>query len=563
MAHNLLQEKHRDLTKMVVVDQSVRLTSFRDIDMNHRPVVGASLGMHVEGVCLPKPHLYDTMTALDGAFYRFCRENVKMMMKKPSFSAFVKNWLNENLTPLSPDTDVSVESWLERTNYSQKRKEELLRKSQELSGIDIDKITRVKSFVKDEFYPEYKTARAINSRTDEFKVLVGPLFKAIEEKLFSLPYFIKKIPVDERPEYIMNLVYKAGSEYYGTDFTSFESHFVKQLMNELDFQLYDHMTKNLSDGVAKRHLIYKAKTGRNEIVFKNFKMSVNAKKMSGEMDTSLSNGFANLMFILYVLETNGCSSVAAVVEGDDGLFRCEGPPVQDKWFSDFGLLIKLDRHKDISTASFCGMVFDPTDRTIVTDPRKVLATFGWTSSTYARSNPLIHNSLLKCKALSMAYQYPRCPILNKLAEKVLKLTSSVDVGQFLSRRKFCSDDYKNELVRQAYQKYLEGNLVFGEPGSNTRHLVSELYNIPVQDQLCIESYIESISEIGPLNHPVIDSHMSPVWKDFWDKYSRLVHTGHVDFDYEVDMFIKCRKRSDLTSFVKNPLLKKKMRELVI
>ena len=425
----------------------------------------------------------------------------------------------------------------------------MLRKFNNINGVDVDKITKVKSFIKDEFYPEYKTARSINSRTDEFKVLVGPVFKAIEKSLFSLPYFIKKIPVDERPDYIMNLVYKVGYMYYGTDFTSFESHFSKQLMKELDFQLYNHMTQHLTTAQRIKRMIFRAKGGTNKISFKNFTMRVNAKKMSGEMDTSLSNGFANLMFILYVLETNGCTNIAAIVEGDDGLFRCDGPQVQDKWFTDFGLLIKLDKHTDISTASFCGMVFDPEDRTIISDPRKVLATFGWTSSTYARSKSSIHNKLLKCKALSVAYQYPRCPILSNLAKKVLKLTESVELDSFLRHRKIYSDEFKDDLLLKAYEKYTKGNLVFGNPGTRTRALVSQLYNITLEEQHSIESYLDGLTEITPLKHHTIDGIMNPIWKDFWDKYSRVINTSDPNFDYEPDTFIKVRKKSAIAQFI--------------
>jgi len=36
--------------------------------------VQASLGPHVEGLCMPHPDPSDATTALTGAMYRFCRE---------------------------------------------------------------------------------------------------------------------------------------------------------------------------------------------------------------------------------------------------------------------------------------------------------------------------------------------------------------------------------------------------------------------------------------------------------------------------------------------------------
>jgi hypothetical protein len=520
----------------------------RESDHNRRPVVAGSLGMHVEGVALPKPDLGHADTTLDGAMYRFCRDIPKLKEDKPKFVEFVNRWLRNNLSPLPIDTDLSVETWLKNTDYTQARKEELLALVTEIYPPDIAKCSVVKSFVKDEYYPEYKHARAINSRSDVFKVLCGPLFKAIEKKLFALDPFIKKIPVDQRPEYIMKKVYKVGHKYFTTDYTSFESHFVKNLQEQCDFLLLDYMTKDIPmmDTVE---IIKQVLVGINIIKFKNTTITIEAKKMSGEMNTSLSNGFANLMFCLYILETNGCNEIKVCIEGDDGIGSYIGPEPRKEWFEEFGLIIKMEMHERLETASFCGLVFDIVEKTNVSDPRKVLATFGWTSAQYARSSKRVQNHLLRCKALSLAYQYPGCPILTCLARKVMQLTSGFDVSSFMERQGArLGDSYYRDLVRKANEKDKKHELVLKEPGPRTRLLVEELYGITVSEQNSIENYINCLVDVSPLRNATVNNIMPKIWKTNWDNYVMIKDKYDVNFDYEPDLFTKVRRRNNYANF---------------
>lgn len=548
MFHNLGQETHEDLSKLVEVSNDCKITRLHDKDPNLRPVVAASLGMHVQGVALPKPDLQHTRTALDGAHYRFCRNIPGMNRFHKKFAIFVKNWLEKNLDPLPVDTDVSIETWLQETNYSEARKQELRTKYKDMSGLSMKEMSEVKSFVKDEFYPEYKPARAINSRSDQFKVLVGPWFKAAEKRLFSLPYFIKKIPVGDRPKYILDNVFRVGNKTYTTDFTSFESHFTKWFMEECDFQFNRHVFKHLPNGLNMCRLIEDVIGGENKIKFKNFSLKIDAKKMSGEMNTSLSNGFANLMLILFILEENGCTNIRVCVEGDDGIFQAEGPEIKSEWFKDFGLLIKLEEHEELETASFCGLIFDRDEEKNVTDPIKAMATFGWTTSTYARSRRGIHNSLLKCKALSLGYQYPCCPILTALARKTIQLTQGCEVKDFIKKHKI-NDEYKQRILEEAVDKYVSNELVFGEPGPKTRILVERLFKIPIADQVKIEKYIDSLESIQPLDHPIIDLHMPALWKKNFANYAMVKDKYSKNFDYEPDFFLKVRRESCLRTFI--------------
>lgn len=504
----------------IVMSDTFKISSFRATDNKNRPVAMASLGCHVDGAALPHPDLADARTACVGSMFRFCRSMPKVDRKK--FRRFVCSWLKENMTPLSPDVDRSFETWIKNTPYTQARKKELIAKYNAIVGDPLnlsEKFCRVKSFIKDEVYPTFKHARGINSRADEFKCVVGPLFQLISDQLFKLPYFIKKIPIHQRPDYILDMLQKVGEWYMTTDYTSFEAHFEADMMYDCEFQLYRYMTQFLPEGKRFMGLLMRVLAGANHIIFKDFKIQIRGKRMSGEMCTSLGNGFSNLMFMLYLCSENGNTNVKGVIEGDDGLFTMVGTPPDAKVFAEFGLNIKIINFSDINHASFCGMVFDAVDRTNVTDPISELLSFGWTTRRYSRSNIKTHMHLIRAKALSMAYQYPACPILTKLSNKMLYLTRSFDALSFVGKRGTSVFNlYEQELFRQA-TVYLSKNKLDLEPGINTRLLVEQLYGIAVEDQISIEKYIDGLTEITVLNHPTIDKYLKKDWIDYYNTYT--------------------------------------------
>lgn len=336
------------------------------------------------------------------------------------------------MTPLSEVPTFG--DWLDDTPYTESRKAQLEVANDEClanGGIWSDpKYTAVKSFMKDETYTDYKYPRAINSRHDAFKCACAPFFKAIEKELFKLPFFIKKVPVRDRPAYILERLYAPGAKYIATDYTAFESLFTKELMMDCEFILYEYMTANLAEGRTWFAMIRKVLGGINRLAFKHFILELVATRMSGEMCTSLGNSFCNLMAALFILAECGTRNAVGVVEGDDGLFRVDKrvPTIQD--FADLGLNIKIELHDDVATASFCGLIFDRDDLANVTDPREVLASFGWTSAKYLRASDRTHKMLLRAKALSLLYQYPGCPILQPLALWAMRHTD--DIGDLVS-----------------------------------------------------------------------------------------------------------------------------------
>ncbi len=531
--------------EIIRLHPSVKVSKVRQIDRNMRRPVAGSLGCHVEGAVCPHPDMHDPSTALDGAFYRVCPDIPGYEERKTEFEEFVRVWCRENLEPLHPDIDLSVESWLKQTKYTEKRKLELKLKNDNIRDPFDRKNAKVKSFIKDEFYPDYKHARTINSRADEYKTLVGPLFQKISDVLFKHPAFIKKIPIHERPDYIFDRLYRAGGVAADTDFSSFEAHFRENLFMDCEMVLYEYMIQHLPNKEYYRRLILDGIAAENNMSFYWFNMKIFMTRMSGEMNTSLGNGFSNLMLISYICsQTPGCGRPISVVEGDDSLTVVTGTMPSVESFTKFGLRIKIGTHVDLCRASFCGMVFDADERTNVADPREVLATFGWTSGRYIKSKHSVHMTLLRCKALSLAYQYPSCPILSALAKRVLYLTRSYETKRFVQKQGTALFNlYDRDLMDMAELRNRQKLLLFAEPGPKTRKLVEEMYGITVTQQLNIEAYFESMEEIGPIDSQDVLDIMPSEWKNFYAKYSAFASPDQGIFEYPTQLWIQIKKQT--------------------
>jgi len=429
------------------------------------------------------------------------------------FRDFVKDWISKNLVPLPVDTDVSVDSWLDATNYPLWRRQALKRTNDGIINRRDRQMFVVKSFMKDEKYPSYKHARAINSRTDEFKTLVGPVFKCIEKEVFKLDWFIKKVPIHLRPTYIFERLGSTGP-YLATDHTAFEAHFTRELMRSCEFQLYRYMTQRLSCHEEFMYYVEHVIGGRNKCKFKHFDVEVDATRMSGEMNTSLGNGFSNLMFMLFYCSENHCTNVNGVVEGDDGLFSMEGTPPSEHQFLSLGLTLKLETHVRLNTASFCGLVFDPDDLVNVTNPIIEVVDFGWTTARYAECRRTRHLELLKCKSYSLAYQYSGCPVLTAIASYGLRMTRNVRARP----------PVMSMWEREQWDMMVNADIIkrgaLRSPPMNTRLLVEELYGLPVEIQIRLEDYFNNLTELVPIPYDVIAHLCSPVWSNYAARYTK-------------------------------------------
>jgi len=407
--------------------------------------------------------------------------------------------------------DVAFKSWLEATLYTRRKKNELLKIYQETvtSGFPfLNNMKIVNCFIKNEAYPLYKPPRAILARCDEFKIRVGPIFKAIENSLFSVkasygfPYFIKKVPIPDRPKIILDCL----GDSFGftdrpnenlrrvlvTDYSQYEASFVPEVMKAIEMVLYKFMIERLPEFDEFSEFLEEL-LGINTCVFRNWIFKIRSRRMSGEMNTSLGNGFTNLMVTLFVLNYHKCKKIRIFVEGDDCVCTYVGPIISSDFVKNLGFLVKMTYLTSPSLASFCGQIFDLNSLVVITDPIKIILNFSWTNMKYSRSAEYIKQGLIRSRAMSLLYQFAGCPIIQCFALKFLKLTRN-----YLPYIDETEDRYHIELIRDA----VRSKLVAKEVCMSSRELMFQVFGITVGRQLLIERFID-LYQGGPFNCPCI------------------------------------------------------------
>jgi hypothetical protein len=516
-------------------EQSDAVTyNLKEIDFNgERFPVGVSLGCHVQGVTLPHADPSCAQTLGDGVKVRMGRRMPHVVNRTKVLKELREDTQNLikklNLTPLDSETQFftweAFIEWLDDTNYPKWRKDELIELWHVIDNF-FERDNRgnlihftVKLFMKDEHYVDFKQARGIYARDDVAKVVFGPMFKLIEKEVYNCEAFIKHVPVKDRPKYMYDILYAEGARYIQTDHSSFEALFDELMMDNNEFVLYRYMLQHVPAGKEMLSLMEEVLQGENCVNNKYLRAFIRARRMSGEMNTSLGNGWSNLSLMHHVVcnlerATGLTIPLRGVVEGDDGLFSFVGVAPQTLDFTKIGCSIKLVEFDKLSEAGFCGNIFDEEDLQIVTDPFKVCASFGWSTRQYLNASSNKKKLLLRCKALSMAHQYPGCPIIGKLAQYGLRVTKSMDVRGFIEKRRDL-DMYQRQVLLNALSD--EDIRLEVEPGIGTRLLFEELYGIRVEEQQYIEKYLDSLNVLTPLELSFMD--MAPVsWRQYHETY---------------------------------------------
>lgn len=312
--------------------------------------------------------------------------------------------------------------WIEGAPYTGVRKAELIEMHEALHGgfPSRKQASHIDSFIKRESYDEFKEARWINSRHDAFKAWSGPWFSAIEREVYALPQFIKHTPVVDRPYKVHQLV-RSGYFYYENDYKSYEAHITPQVMQAVELVLYRYMMQCNPQAAEYMCSVLR---GRNRLHTRaGVSMSVEGRRMSGDMCTSLGNGFTNLMLFLYLMHVKGGQG-DGYVEGDDGLFATTVPLVAQD-FRNLGFEVEIRALVSPTDGHFCGMNM-ASDGTLFKDPRSLFRKFYWTHS-YIHAGPRIMASLYRSKALSLACEVPGCPIAWAMAERALTRTHGCQV----------------------------------------------------------------------------------------------------------------------------------------
>lgn len=503
--------------------------------VNNAPV-SRSLGCHVVGAVPPIPGR-DDLSMVSGVQTRVGFKPGSMSRQtRRALVRYTRKWCAKHLVPLRPE-DVSFEGWVsylrENHTYPASRITELEKLYHDRADWFHNNVPRPdikrrlyknKCFRKEEFYEQYKQFRGIMSRSDMFKCYAGPVFHQISQEVFHCTPdgrpcpFIKHTPVHLRPKVMKDYLYTgSGDYYYETDFSSFESHFTKDNMEAVEFVLYDYMTQRLDPSIMAT--IREALQGENFLEYRNFVATIGATRMSGEMNTSLGNGFFNFIMTSFIVHQKDPKAIVkGFFEGDDGLYQIVGSDIKitSDDYTRYGLNIKINTYTNLADTSFCGNRFDPEDEnlTVVTDPLRVLAKTGWCASKHIRSKSRVRNSVLRNKGFSLIYQYKGCPILEEFGKYILRNTYEDEVmEERLIDQAGWWERFKNREMNRKYVPI--------EISQSARLLVEKRFGISVEMQLQTERYFQGLDKIQPLRLDWLS--FPDDWKFHYQHYTMKIH----------------------------------------
>lgn len=496
-------------------------------DKATRAPIRVSLGCHVVGAAQPVPDTKHTGSALAGVIKRVAT-NMPPVQRATyrRLKRFTDRWLNKNCKHMifNQDEAFDFNEWIDNAPYTELRKEELRKEHEKFSPDKFNKKnSHVKCHVKDESYPEYKFPRGIYSRTDAYKTFVGPFFAKLSDRILHSKWFIKHIPVDKRPQVLLDM-FADKPNLYCTDYSSYEATFVRRAMLSVEFRLYNFVLQNNPhrDEIMKQINLM---TRVNRCEFWSFCFNISAKRMSGEMCTSLGNGFFNLILSFFLAREKGNKYYEGMFEGDDGIQWVDKIRPTDQDYANLGCNIKIDIPTCMNEASFCGNVFDVEDKEIVVSPAEAIVSFGYTGKQYIKASKFTKLALLKAKSLSMLYTYPACPMLRELALYGLRMTDEIKDDYMIEKFKR-SYEYKNSYVKKQFDE------VFDNLGTNiddkiknkfvkprTRLLVQEKYGISCDLQIKFEKYMRNKNKIEPINFPELLTYLNKDCVDYFYRYS--------------------------------------------
>lgn len=492
------------------------------------------------GATLPIADIRDT--PLIGAFKRFLSSPPTLDKKLfEEFGCFVDSFIS-NLPILNEEPSFDV--WIENVNQTESRKKEyreawnyylenklLINYCAQNYGTPsyiyneiFEKFLQISSFIKTEWYPEKKPNRCINPRSITYMPVVGPAYADISKIIFAMPEFIKYIPIKDRPKYILERLSNAGARCVSTDYKSFENSFTRAVQETVEMKLYKHMLAKYPDVYTLCHL----QCIKNSVRNSSFSVSMDAARMSGEMCTSLGNGFTNLMLMKFFCHKNNITDYSGVIEGDDGLFTYHGPSLTNEFFNRLGFQIEIDE-RNLTEASFCGNIFTEKSLKTLVDPLEAIATASY-SMNGVGAKPSERNKLTYLMGYSLLCQYGNCPIVGEFARMQIRTTIMKDPKVRAKALKYLKTNRKMDWwTREVVSATIHTKILDDEVALEDRLLIEELYSIPVSAQIMIEQELRKCS--GYYKSDLLDLLYSKLHPDWVANFQQIQYSDTVPVRY--------------------------------
>lgn len=397
---------------------------------------------------------------------------------------FVEQYLTKNFRPL-PFIEYSEEvfkEWLTHTHYDGPRIKQLcccFDRQLKPKNFQLARNAYFgKTFIKREFYEAPKDARFINSRSDEFKIKVGPYIKLIEDQVYKDEHFVKGLPIDKLPTKLIKL--KSWDHILETDYSSFESSFSYEYVQQVEMRLFRFFLQYNPEILREVMASYETSPG-HERVQRLYSERVSTRltgcRLSGELWTSLGNGFSNLMNILFLCKIKHID-VDGFVEGDDGLFGLSRPDITKDDFARLGFVIKMDYVHQVQDTTFCGNTFSDESMKLLVNPENIGRMFWTCAPQYLDSHGKRLVDLYRSKSASLYVTGRFTPVAGLLSYKMLQ--------RFGKGETFAVKGYWRREIAE-YFKHL--TCVKPVICIHDRVLYSWKFGLPISDQLILEKYI--------------------------------------------------------------------------
>lgn len=460
------------------------------------------------GCALPVPDTWHPPTLIAGLKKRLLtkvgHQDFNVVRRLDSF---VQSHFINTLQPV--DSVLTFEEWLNQTKYTKKTKQKLrvlwyetLCECSPSSGS-----TWSKFFGKLERYPEFKHARGINGCSESEKVFVGPVIKSIEHAFYHqyAQNLVKGLPTQRKALALSSRLLLEAAMFAGTDFSNFEGSVSRMISRVIEIPFLKRMLGGRCPEVL-RYICSKLMSP-HKLSGKYFDCRVSGIRCSGDMWTSLLNSVVNLVLIKFCCYELGWNA-EPIVEGDDGLFRLDGPCPTPDQFDSLGFSVKIDKFRTIGEAGFCKMKFD-ANGVQVTDPIERLVKFGWTSHVHATAKQ--RANLLYTKALSLKAEYPGCPMLGPYADFIIRSLQSEN-----PRLRLAFDEDPGWTAR----KIEMAETWISQPSritDDTRLFFEKLYGISVIEQQSFEAQY-CRGAIRPIDSDIILSRCPRSWFINYDRF---------------------------------------------
>lgn len=490
---------------------------------------------YVDGVVPPKPSMNDEEMMKGGVLYRIGRERPKQDPKLINeLYRFTSNLVRTLIKEGKIETNVEVPTineWMETTSYSYKIKEKMKRLANHVNDWEDVNISddfnphEIRAFVKEEFYLDFKADRSILPRQDLAKMVMGPVFHAIDKGMK-----IKGICKSDTPDELRSKfkkIYDSGfnGKIAVTDYTAWEASQTSELIKAVEWPLYKAMLGSHWD---KFKQIANILVQQNKIVFRSFVAFIKGTRMSGEMNTSLGNTWMNYVIMKFMAYKNAVNMKSFHV-GDDGVvFMDRNQNLNETYFEKLGLEIKLDYVDEVWKADLCKLHYLPSG-SVVRNPDEILGKIGWFSKKFCNARRSTLTDLLVSKAICYLFLLKDCPIVTQIC---LNLVKVYGISQQRFTRRFNNDpeysylrlSHKPEDIYNSIKK-----LEIKEITHETRQQFEALFDITIRTQLKAENHnvMTPLSDYG---------HMFPQeWKDNYVEhtYDGNVHRNKATFKERV------------------------------